>query len=327
MTFSASQQIVVGSGAIVNNSNSTTTTTSPGDTSSGSTNTVTVYVNSAHSSPAPLSNTENKMEFEISAGRDRLASVGSPILFKAVPAKLQNVSETGIIYEWSFGDGTRGVGSSPTHSYRFPGEYVVVTNASYSDKQAVSRLTVRVVSPVFSLARVSEGIEISNKSGVEINLEDWNLVSLKKTFTFPKDTLIPAGKKVIFADEITGLNSDSLELVNPMKKSFVTLSPEISLDLVSTVSPNLENIQAKIDEVKTTLAKISPIQKAVTPIVKITQPSIILTLESPTPQATTSVRENVATVFEATKQTGLVSTLFSWPIKGFNFIRHLFVEE
>src|SRR5207249_437132 len=109
-----------------------------------------------------------------------------------------------IFYKWSFGDGTAIEGNTVSHAYKFPGEYAVVVNANSSDKQAVSRLKVLVISPDFSIARVPYGIEITNKSNAEINLESWNLVSSRsKAFLFPQDTLIPSGKKVIFADSIT----------------------------------------------------------------------------------------------------------------------------
>lgn len=311
----------------LDNSNTTASTT----TTSGSSDTSASGNTSAHSSPAPLSDIENKIDFEISAGRDRLTSVGSSVTFAATPTKLQNITEQNVTYGWSFGDGTVGQGINPNHSYKFAGEYAVVVNAFAVGEQAVSRLNVRVVSPDFSLTRVSGGVEISNKSGTEVNLEGWILKSEKKTFTFPKDTLIPAGKRVTFADEITGMDFGSVDLVNPMQKSFATLSPVISQSVsgvsVSTTSSNLENIQVKIDEVKTTLAKISPVQKVVTPVVTITKPSAPLVSEPVLAEASSSQSTNVATVFEATKQTGFVGSIFSWPIKGFNFIMRLFVED
>ena len=30
---------------------------------------------------------------------------------------------------------------------------------------------------------------------------------------------------------------------------------------------------------------------------------------------------------EAEKKTGFVSKVFAWPIKGFEFVRHLFIED
>src|SRR3989344_3418129 len=170
-SFSASQQITIG-GESSSSSNSTTTNeqTSTETTTDQSSSSQTNTANSAHSSPAPLSSTENKIEFEVSAGRDRLTAVGNPVIFIASPTKLQNLPEQAITYKWSFGDGTTLLGKTVTHNYRHAGNYAIVLNAYGSDKQAVSRINVKVILPLISLQRVSDGIEIENKSGPEINL-------------------------------------------------------------------------------------------------------------------------------------------------------------
>jgi len=146
---SVTQHIIIGS--TQNNTNSTSTTQTEDESVSSNQNQT---ATSAHSSPAPLSNTENKMEFEIYAGRDRLTTVGNNLNFIAVPTKLQNISESGITYVWSFGDGTTLQGNNVNHTYKFAGEYSVVVNAKYSDKQAVSRMKVVVVLPNVSLAKI-----------------------------------------------------------------------------------------------------------------------------------------------------------------------------
>src|SRR3989344_5409903 len=186
-SFSASQQITIG-GESSSSSNSTTTN--------------------------EQTSTENKIEFEVSAGRDRLTVVGNPVIFIASPTKLQNLSEQAITYKWSFGDGTTLLGKTVTHNYRHAGNYAIVLNAYGSDKQAVSRINVKVILPLISLQRVSDGIEIENKSGSEINLGGWSLANNNKSFIIPEDTLVSTGTRVVFADETTGINSADITLSN-----------------------------------------------------------------------------------------------------------------
>ena len=305
----------------------TTTEQTTNDTTSSSYQTSS-NVTSAHSSPAPLSSTENKIEFEVSAGRDRLTAVGNPVVFVASPTKLQNLSEQAITYKWSFGDGATFLGKTVTHNYRHAGDYAVVLNAYGSDKQAVSRINVRVISPSILLHRISDGVEIENKSGSEINLGGWSITSSNKSFVIPEDTLVSNGKKVVFAYETTGMMEGDITLLNPMKKSLAVIQTPVSNTggLPTVTSDNLQNIQAKLNEVKETLARISPAPKVVQ-VAKLSSSVLI----SPEPKEVNSnVSEDTtqtAVVFEAPASRSLVSTIFSWPVRGFNLIKRLFIEE
>lgn len=335
---SITQHIFVGTSGTgnANTTGTNTSTTTQTQTENSTTNNTSSSSNSsAHSSPSPLSNIENKMEFEISAGRDRLTSVGSSIVFQAVPTKLQNISANNITYSWSFGDGTFIQGNNISHAYKFPGEYAVVVNASYSDKQAVSRIVVKVANPKIILTRVDGGVEISNNSGVEINLENWNLIGPTKTFTFPKDTLLPNGKKVVFADDVTGINSGSMRLENPLNRKYAEIAEvAISEPLVLGVSTSTNNIADEIVKVTKSLALLSSqINEGKGLEVENTSNTFVVAeprLEQkiiPEATATDSQLDNTATVFEAPASQSFVNTIFAWPIAGFNFIRSLFVER
>ena len=318
-SFSASQQITIG-GESSSSSNSTTTNeqTSTETTTDQSSSNQTNTANSAHSSPAPLSSTENKIEFEVSAGRDRLTVVGNPVIFIASPTKLQNLSEQAITYKWSFGDGTTLLGKTVTHNYRHAGNYAIVLNAYGSDKQAVSRINVKVILPLISLQRVSDGIEIENKSGSEINLGGWSLANNNKSFIIPEDTLVSTGTRVVFADETTGINSADITLSNPIKKIITTTLPEI----------NLGEIQAKINEIKVALNNISPaLQGDNTKIASVQKAEVATKQLEQKEQEKSEILEkdsdqlaNVIEVFKAPERRGFLSSIF-------NFVKRLFVGK
>ena len=318
-SFSASQQITIG-GESSSSSNSTTTNeqTSTETTTDQSSSNQTNTANSAHSSPAPLSSTENKIEFEVSAGRDRLTVVGNPVIFIASPTKLQNLSEQAVTYKWSFGDGTTLLGKTVTHNYRYAGNYTVVLNAYGSDKQAVSRINVKVILPLISLQRVSDGIEIENKSGSEINLGGWSLANNNKSFIIPEDTLVSTGTRVVFADETTGINSADITLSNPIKKIITTTLPEI----------NLGEIQAKINEVKVALNNISPaLQGDNTKIASVQKVEVVTKQLEQEEQEKSEILEkdsnqlaNVIEVFEAPERQGFLRSIF-------RFVKRLFVGK
>lgn len=193
--------------------NITTTTTS----SRNSSNIVTV---STHYSAAPLTNTEANSEFEVGAGRPRMSTIGTPVEFNANTnaSYVKNVD-----FKWSFGDGTTGTGQILAHTYAYPGEYIVVLNATSPDGVAVSRTSVSVVLANLSVtATESSRIEVANNSFRETNLYGRALVAGGKIFTFPRDTIIKAGQKISFSTDVTGL-----EFANQSGASLIVMGTEV----------------------------------------------------------------------------------------------------
>lgn len=137
---------------------STDTTSTPVTSSNSSNNSA----SSAHYSSSPVSSKKSTAVFALSAGRDRLGSVGSPLEFKA---ETDTDYVRNSIFKWNFGDGSEGAGDVLSHTYEYPGEYVVVLNVSWpSGSQAVSRINVRIIEPELAIISASpERIEIKNK--------------------------------------------------------------------------------------------------------------------------------------------------------------------
>lgn len=366
---SISQHIYVGQsapgGSSSGSSDSTASTTDASDTtdqtadSGGDNSNNNGASSSANSSPASISNSAAAVDFQISAGRDRLTSVGNDLLFVVKPTKTQNILSNLIGYTWSFGDGSTGQSASVNHAYKFPGQYSVVVNATASDQMAVDRLTVKVVDPQIVLQKIDGGLEIKNNSGAEINLEGWKLISPNKSFIFPRDTLIPAGHSVTFADETTGINSGDLRLQNPLGKTYASVAAP---DFVMTadVAPTGTTGTKSLDEISQSVADIS--QKLATLRAEINSatsagapalalsptPTISPTSQKPAATSATILAEipmvadqtlanvetdtanpidQTATVFIASSSPGVVTRIFSWPIASFNFIRNLFIEK
>jgi hypothetical protein len=308
---------------------------------------------SANSSPASISNSAVVVDFQISAGRDRLTSVGNELLFVVTPTKTQNILSNLIGYTWSFGDGSVGQGASVNHAYKFPGQYSVVVNATASDQMAVDRLTVKVVDPQITLQKIDGGLEVKNNSGAEINLEGWKLVSPTKSFTFPTDTLIPAGHSVTFADETTGINSGDLQLQNPLGKTYASVSGSSTAEIAGVLqvaatpvsAKNLDDISASVVAVAQKLAMLKSEMNLSTsaenlpsaPAMSVSGHSTSVSVLAPTPAlpivatadipSTTNNIDQSATVFVASSSPGIISRIFSWPIAGINFIRNLFIEK
>lgn len=121
---------------------------------------------------------------------------------------------------WSFGDGSSKEGYVVSHVWNFPGEYLVVAEASSLEYNASNRIKILISEPnleIFKYVPGNEGfLEIKNNSKVEIDLSYWILKSDSEQFVFPKNTLILPNSKVIFSSKITNIFSgNNLALYYP----------------------------------------------------------------------------------------------------------------
>lgn len=266
----------------VKNQTETDTATDTTDTTQTSSPSTTLDT-SAHVSPLPLSDFSRKQELYISAGRNRVVSVGSPVVFEAFAIDAKGMRFQNIASVWSFGDGAQGGGLKVTHTYKYPGDYVVVLNANAGGNEAVSRAEVRVFAPKIALGEEDGGsVSLMNDSAYEINIGGWKIVGAggDGTFVASSDTIIKEGKKLIFPKSVTGVDFSgvtSVELLSPdgaMVASFSkpkqatttanTTTAEISL---GGLTPKLKKTEA-IDEIAEMDAPLIAVSKP-----KIQQPT------------------------------------------------------
>jgi hypothetical protein len=154
---------------------------------------------STHSSTESLSDYNNSSsKLKVDAGRERLTYVSFPINFTAV----SNInSDNGIIFEWSFGDGYKQSGKEVYHSYKTPGEYVLVLNASSGQEESVSRTKVTVLEANLNMEKVSsDKFVIKNNGKFEINIGGLIVQKNYESFIVADDTIIPAGKTITLVD-------------------------------------------------------------------------------------------------------------------------------
>ncbi|MFH1455122.1 MAG: PKD domain-containing protein [bacterium] len=246
--WSATQNISIGTTGTTtpdsdNNSNdnqSTPTSNSSGSYQSNQTVRVvtkTVYI-STHSGEEGLSNYGEKTAFEITAGRERMALVGSPVEFDAKYSLLQN-NQCAPSFRWSFGDGFDAIGKNIIHNYKYPGEYQVVLNGICGDYNSVSRTVIKVISPNISILSLSNGdIKIINNGKNEINIGNWKIKGGQKDFIFPTDTIISTGKKIILSKEDAKIDSsiNKISLNNPSDGEVVSANINILYKNIATSS-------------------------------------------------------------------------------------------
>jgi len=152
--------------------------------------------------------------FEVSAGRDRLSYINSPVSFVVKRKISKDLESTGCSYIWSFGDGTSYTGEKVEHLYKYIGDYNVVLNGSCGDRHSVSRTSIKVILPKVSISKKIDGaIEIYNKGKNEINLYKWRILSETQSYTFPVDTIISAGKNVMLPTEYLKISTVESDII------------------------------------------------------------------------------------------------------------------
>ncbi len=236
--WTATQAINVGTGGIsgsggssstTTNSTATTTNNEAGTsiTSENSSTVISTHYNqenlSAYDEPSNI--------FEISAGRDRFGHVGSPFSFLVKTKKSKDVIADVCSYSWSFGDGGFEKMEAVDHSYHYAGDYNVVLNGECGINKSVSRTSVKILEPKLLLAKTLDGsVQITNLGKYEINLYGWKLSSLNQEYSFPLDTIIGAGKSVIFSKDYTKFVSPiGASLLNVYGQTVVSIPASYAL--------------------------------------------------------------------------------------------------
>lgn len=203
-----------GSGGLaLNNSVSSTSTSVPVETKSKTTE-------------------ETKIKTQIIA--KALGFVGSALSFSAKTYGLEGEQLYSGKYFWNFGDGDskeiRLPDSSPLmHSYFYPGEYVVSLDYYqnyYGDiPDASSQIIIKIVSADIIISNVGDEkdffIELTNNTDYNADISNYFLVSDKRSFNFPRNTIFFSKKKMIIAPQISGFSfedKNSLKLVNSKRE-------------------------------------------------------------------------------------------------------------
>lgn len=256
----------------------TTTATSTATTTATSTNTVTSggssSIVSVHYIEEYLSNyVEPASSFEVSAGRERLSYVGSPVLFEAKYKTSADLKNRVPSFIWSFGDGASATAEEIIHTYKYPGEYNVVLNASLGVLNSVTRTKVKVLVPNLLLSVTSDGaVEVTNKSAYEINLYNWKIKSGSQFYAFPIDTIISASKSIVIPGEYLKIPIIGNEIILTDISGKILAQANQKLVVSNTIEGErvitLADVERFASQYKTLVKTEAPVYAAYSPVPK-----------------------------------------------------------
>lgn len=196
----------------------------------------------------------------------RSTSSGAPITFtgRVFGLKKEPIENARLV--WSFGDGGHGEGMSVSHTYYYPGEYVVVLEAASGYYSASDRITVRVSEPLLFVSTGGDAarsfVTIENRNTDEVDLSFWQVLCDGKTFTLPQNTILGSKKILTLPSEISGLTtpSGSSAFLNFPNGSRVAIKNGVTT--VPTISSVVSNPIPKTKSQAKTIYPVSQTQKA-----------------------------------------------------------------
>jgi len=154
----------------------------------------------------------------------KIVYVNQEVPFEAIPTGVGKATKNSLKYMWNFGDTNTSDGKSTTHIFKYPGEYVVVTEAKFAKQIAQARQEVKVIQSSFTLTRDSNGdVVLTNKSTNEVDLHDFTLKGLT-SFSFPRMSILKAGGSITIPKEKLGTRTSSLSFYDTQNTSVATLS-------------------------------------------------------------------------------------------------------
>ncbi len=137
------------------------------------------------------------------------SSIGSPVTFSVQGLEFGKNKKKPLEYSWNFGDATVDEGAKTEHTFMFPGEYIVIVEATSTNKRVQARHDIKILPSRLSLAITKTGnLAITNDSNSEIILDGYSIVGNTLLFTFPKNSIVKAQASITLA---------SLEVKNTQK--------------------------------------------------------------------------------------------------------------
>ena len=134
---------------------------------------------------------ESNSVLKLNAGPDRTVYVNQEVSFTVEPSGISEKNSDSLVYQWNFGDGYTHGGKEVSHTYAFPGQYVVVVHGAYIRHDTTESFVVTVLPTSLELVRTIDGnLLIHNNAARDIDVSGFTIHDGGQKFSFPKNTFI-----------------------------------------------------------------------------------------------------------------------------------------
>ena len=138
----------------------------------------------------------------------KVGYVNQQINFEVKPSGIGKNLINSLEYEWNFGDGETASIKDASHTYSFPGTYIVTVYGGFKRQEQVARHEITILPVVFSLTKNKSGdIQVNNDSPYEVDLSGYGLVG-GKTFYLPDRTIILPNQTITIQKEKIAANDN-----------------------------------------------------------------------------------------------------------------------
>ncbi len=193
-----------------------------------------------------LGNSESVLQ--LSTDIQDVAYVNQIIPFKVMSTGVGNTINNSLVYTWNFGDTYTTIGSTPEHSYAYPGTYVVTVNAKFAKNNQTIRKEITILPVSFSITKNDDGdIQIQNDSPYDVDISGYVVRGLKDV-VFPVDTIILPKSTITIAKQRLDIDDGSMVAFYDKKLKLLTSNYEqFPLMGLSTVSNILDKTALEED--------------------------------------------------------------------------------
>ncbi len=155
--------------------------------------------NSSSSKRTPIVKSTAELTLTLSA--PDTVYVNQPVSFFTTATGPGRDIVNSLVYTWNFGDTHAGEGKAPTHTYVYPGEYLVVVNAKYGKHDVTIEKVLTVLSVGVSVSRTRDGdIVLTNTAPQEIDISGYTLTGTQ-SLVLPPHTRLMKGGSITIAKE------------------------------------------------------------------------------------------------------------------------------
>jgi len=156
----------------------------------------------------PTNTTSSSLSVRAHAGDDIVVIVGTEISLDG------SASSGASLYRWYLGDGNIKEGLIITHTYNFPGHYLVTLEAQAEGQISIDQANVFVYGGKVLINEVyfpkdkkeRSWVEFFNPTSAPINLGGWVLQMGEKIFIIPTYTVVNSNGYLVLGDDITSLH-------------------------------------------------------------------------------------------------------------------------